>query len=227
MTRHDALFAAILPVPHDDGRRPWSVTPKQGVIQGPLDLALFTGEHLQLTLQEGQFALVERAGALENVFGAGVHDVHCDGSGRVYFVHLDQPVSWQWAEGAVLWVGPNTSRRAVPIIGACSVAVANVTAFYGAFLRGARSLEDGSLQRVLDAVVRDRFESRLERVTADGENDPATIQTLLAHIAAADLSDDLDEYGLACVHLAVYTRQAPVVETSLAGHFPGHRDNSD
>ncbi len=99
----------------------------------------------------------------------------CRATGRVpsFFVHLDRPLSWQWAEGAVLWVGPPASRRAVPIIGACAVTVVDAASFHRAFLRGERSLADGHLPRVLDAVVRDRFESRLERVTAAGETDPA------------------------------------------------------
>jgi hypothetical protein len=225
VTHHDAPFAAGLPVHHDGAPTPWAVTPVHGVVQGPLDLAFFARDHLRLTLQDGQLALVERAGVLENILGAGVHDVHCDGSGRAFFVHPDQPVNWQWDDGAVLWIGPRTSRRAVPIIGACTVTVADVATFYGAFLRGARSLEDGCWQRMLDALVRGRLESRLGRVTDGGEADPGAVQTLLARIAAADLTEDLDEYGLACLHLAVDTQQAPVVEGSLAGHFPGHRDN--
>ncbi len=226
MTRHDARHADAGTALPDAGRRPWRVAPEQGVVQGPLDLALFAGERLQLTLQEGQCALLERAGALVGVLGAGVHEVAGGGSCRAYFVHLDRPVSWQWQEGSVLWVGPRAARRAVPIIGACAVLVANATSFYRACLHGARPLEDGHLPRLLDAVVRDRLESRMERVAAAGAADPATIQTLLANVAPRDLTEDLDEYGLACTHLAVYTRQAPVVETTLAGHFPGHRDNN-
>jgi hypothetical protein len=226
VTRHDTPDVS-LPAPRDEGgRRPWSVSPAQGVVQGPLDLSHFAGERLRLTLQEGQLALVERAGTLDDVLTPGVYDLPGDRPGRVFFVHVDRPVNWQWHDGAVLWVGPSSCRHAVPIIGACAVMIADIAVFYRAFLRGAPSLADGGLLHVLDTVVRDRLESRLERVTADGETDPATIQTLLAHVSATDLSEDLDEYGLACTHLAVYTRQAPVVEAALAGHFANHRDNN-
>ncbi len=226
MTRQDAPFAALPPAHPAGGYRTWTVAPEQGVIQGPLDLAHFADVGLRLTLRNGQCALVEHAGALAGVLGAGVHEVPCDESRRLYFLHLDQPVCWQWQEGAVLWVGPRASRRAVPIIGACAVTVADVPRFYRTFLCGPESLETGHVPRLLDAMVRERLEARLERVTADGETDAATIQTLLAHVTAEDLAEDLDEYGLVCVRLAVYTRQAPVVETTLAGHFSGHRDNN-
>jgi hypothetical protein len=194
--------------------RPWSVAPQQGVIQGPLDLALFAGEDLRLTLAEGQLGLVERAGELQTILRAGVHDVCCDGPGCLYFVQTDQPVAWQWGTGAVLWVGGRVSRQAMPIIGTCAVTVVDVAAFHRAFLHGATTLADGHWQRVLDVVVRDQLESRLAQATVDGAADPAFVQTLLAHMAAADLAAGLEEYGLVCSHLAVYTRQAPVVETT-------------
>lgn len=207
-------------------RRPWTVAPDQGLVQGPLDLALFTGENLSLVLADGQLALVERGESLEDVLGPGEHVVDCGRQGRVYFLLADRSETWQWAAGAVLWVGSPSRRRAVPIIGSCAVAVADVATFHRTFLVGVGTLTDGRWARLLDAVVRDRLESRLSHV-AEGETpDPAAVQTLLAHLAAADLSEDLEEYGLACEHLAVYTRQGPLVETALAGHLSGHRDNN-
>jgi hypothetical protein len=207
--------------------RPWTVAPEQGVVQGPLDLALFADENLRLILDDGQLALVERAGVLEEILGPGEHDVDSGRQGQAFFLQIDRPVTWQWSAGAVLWVGSRTLRQAVPIIGSCAVVVADVASFHGAFLHGAGSQEDGRWQRVLDAAVRSRLESRLSHVADEQTADPATIQTLLARIAAADLSEDLQEYGLACVHLAVYTRQGPLVEMSLAGHLSGHCDNND
>jgi hypothetical protein len=179
-----------------------------------------------LTLADGQLALVEQAGELETILGAGVHDVPCGRPGRLYFVQTNQPVAWQWRVGAVLWVGARAARQAVPIIGTCAVNVTDVAAFHRAFLHGATTLEDGHWQRVLDAAVRDQLEARLAQVTVNGATDPAFVQTLLANVGAADLTVDLEEYGLACAHLAVYTRQAPVVEMTPAGHFRGHRDNN-
>ena len=227
MTRHHATVIDAESATAMLDPRPWSVAPEQGVIQGPLDLALFTGEVLRLTLAEGQLGLVERAGELQAVLRPGVHDVPAAlVRGACIFVQTDQPVAWQWGTGAVLWVGGRVSRQAVPIIGTCAVTVVDVAAFHRAFLHGATTLGDGHWQRVLDVVVRDQLESRLAQATVDGATDPAFVQTLLANMAAADLAGDLEEYGLACSHLAVYTRQAPVVETTLAGHFRGRRDNN-
>lgn len=206
-------------------RSVWSIAPDHGVVQGPLDLAFFADDGLDLTLASGQVALIERGGVLQDILGPGHHDLTDCQDGRAYFVALDRPITWQWSAGAVLWAGSLTRKRVVPFIGSCSVTVVDVAAFHAAFLSGA-SVAGGGWQPVLDALVRSCLERRLQHVAGDAATDPSALQTLLTAVAAASLSEDLADVGLACVHLAVYTRQGPVEDASPAGHLCGRRDNN-
>lgn len=206
-------------------RNVWSIAPEHGIVQGPLDLAFFADDGLDLTLADGQVALIERDDALQDILGSGHHDLSDCRGGRVYFVTLDRPITWQWSAGAVLWAGSPARKRAVPIIGSCSVTVFDAAAFHAAFLSGAGNV-GGAWQPVLDTLVRSCLERRLQHVAGDAPADASAIQTLLAAIDAECLTEDLAEMGLTCAHVAVYTRQGPVEDASPAGHLCGHRDNN-
>jgi hypothetical protein len=194
--------------------RDWAVSPDQGWLQGPLDLSFFRGQPLRVTLAAGQVALVERPGAAASLLAAGKHELAAD-DGQVVFLQLEQPVSWRFDDHAGLWVG----RTTIPVIGGCSLTVADPLLFYDVFLRGLDATDESLLRGVFDALVRSRLEARLERTPAE----PAAVQTALTHITHHDLTADLSAYGLACAHVAVYTRAAPVADP--AGLFAHSRDN--
>lgn len=222
---------------HDDGAEvhEWSIDPNQGLVQGPLDLSFFIGQHLVLHLQEDQVALLESDGDLKSIFFAGTHrleisdDARQAPAARVVFLHVGAPINLRWRNEAALWIdGPGAVRCPMPFIGACSLTISDPGAFWYAFLRGAEVYEAPALCRVLDALVRSRMETHLTQLAADRATDPATLQSLLPNLCADSLNDDLQEYGLMCQQLATYTRQPPVADLvpEAAGQFAGPGDNS-
>jgi hypothetical protein len=223
-------------LPTDEGPLEWTLDHRQGLIQGPLDLEFLRGRKMSLILEPGQMALLLQEGGLKAVYldgahyldiGHGAHQVPADSS--LLFLAADRHINLNWSRQEPLEVGKDQHQA---LIGGCSLAIDAPARFFRTFLDTPETPDAEFLVRLVDQVVRGALEDLLgtvlEGVEAGG---PGGIQSRLTRLSPADLADDLDPCGLACVNLAVYTA-APPVENEFtgqveetSGHLDGVRHN--
>ncbi|HOX24614.1 MAG TPA: hypothetical protein PLL30_02495 [Candidatus Krumholzibacteria bacterium] len=194
----------------------WRPASPPRLVEGPLALDFFADRTLVLELAESQVACREVGGRLQQIYLGGRHELSVghgpgkvDPASLVYFVRTDVEVSWRWRERTVLEVATGgRSPASLPIRGACRLRIADPACFHAAVLQGLPAVDTTTLTRVLDTMVRNQLEVRLEPLGDRRGVDPLRAQVLLADLQAADLAEELAEIGLECVRLAVYTPAA-------------------
>jgi hypothetical protein len=220
-------------LPADEGPIEWTVDPRQGLVQGPLDLEFLRGRKISLALEPGQMALLLQDDDLKAVYlegahyldiGRGNHQVPADG--RLVFLAADRHINLNWPRNKPLHLGPG-SREA--LIGGCSLAIDGPARFFRTFLDTPAMPDPKFLVGLIDQLVRGIMEDTLEAMFGSGgAAGPGEVQSRLTGLTPADLADDLAPCGLACVNLAVYTAAPPVENEYVspavhetAGHLDG------
>ena len=190
----------------------WSVDPAQGSIQGPLDLEFLRDKRMTLLLEDGQQALLIQDGQLRAVFLDGLHHLEIGSgkgqispAGRLLFLAMDAPLQLSWSRNNPLRWGPDERDT---LIGSCALRIAWPGRFFGTFLLGVDSPDPGFVERLIDQAVRGLFEEVMKDFAGDGL-DAAALQARMMRLSPGDLNEDLNEFGLACTHLAVYTAAPP------------------
>ncbi|MDX2473290.1 MAG: hypothetical protein QNL91_06230 [Candidatus Krumholzibacteria bacterium] len=199
----------------------WSLDPKQGRIQGPLDLEFMRDQRMSLILEEGQQALLVQDGQLKAVYLDGAHYLEVgegkrqiDPSCQLMFLALEESLQMSWSCSTPLQWGPQEHQA---LIGSCSLRVEWPSRFFATFLQGHRNSDPGFTERLIDQMVRGLF----AEILAVGEDNeavpgPAQIQEHLMRLTPADLNDDLNACGLNCTQLAVFTLAPPIEDHETA-----------
>jgi membrane protease subunit (stomatin/prohibitin family) len=191
----------------------WTAAQPPRLVEGPLDLASFDGQMLVLDLDAGQIAYREAEGCLRQVFLDGVHRLRVgEGAGqvstrsRLFFLRTDQPVTWRWqGRDALVLEADGPDGYHLPLRGTCSLGLADPVRFYQTVVHGLASLDLQDLTRVLDALVRAQLAAHLQPLVQRGRSDLMQAQIRLSQLGADDLSDDLADLGLVCLHLIACT----------------------
>lgn len=191
----------------------WHPVEPPRAVEGPLSLEFFRDQTLVLELAPHQLAFREADGRLQQVYFDGLHELavgHGPGQvepdSRLFFLRGDVPLTWRWRDGTSLRVnGGHEPGILVPLRGACSVVIDDPAGFHGAVLDGLESLDDATLIRTLDTLVRTQLETRLEPLVENRSLDPVRVQIMLDGLRTEDLDEDLLELGLRCVHVAAGT----------------------
>ena len=192
----------------------WTLDSNREFLKGPLALAEFCGHRISFFLEDGQFGFLAQDEELQAVYLDGGHNleigelpgqIHPDG--RLYLLAADRPVILRWTNKRPLTLdnlpGPG-------IIGSCTLQISAPGRFFQAFLGQDASCNEACLAVAMDLVARETLEGILGVACSVGGADSATIQSTLTRLGHEDLSEELDEYGLACSQLAVYTAAPPV-----------------
>ena len=199
----------------------WSLDPKQGRIQGPLDLEFMRDQRLSLILEKGQQALLVQDGQLKSVYLDGAHYLEVgegkrriDPSCQLIFLALEEPLQMSWSRSTPMQWGPEDHQA---LIGSCSLRIEWPSRFFATFLQGHQNPDPGFTERLIDQMVRGFFAEFLSA----GEGDevvpgPIQIQEHLMHLAPADLNDNLNACGLDCTQLAVYALAPPIEDHETA-----------
>ena len=219
-----------------DGRvLAWSVDHEAGLVQGPLDLAFLDGKQLVLNLDDGQVALLVRSEDLEAIFLPGSHHLTVGGDattltpdGQLVFLLTSAPVQLRWREGTSLHViGDDGQDRRASVIGHCTCLIGGPARFWRCFLAGVEEIGEEYILKVIDTLVRSRLEAIVADAVQQSIGGAGAAQTRLTQLTPEEFSEELQEYGLECVQIAVYTATPPVEESvsSTAGQFPCDGDN--
>jgi len=205
----------------------WSVTTDGGLVQGPLDLEFLRSKQIALNLSDGQVALLLTNDEVNAVFVAGSHLLSIGSAtgqlapdGNMLFLATGQPIHLRWRHDSALHVnGPDLSTDSIPLIGSCTCLIGGPLRFYRSFLAGAERTDDDFLGRIIDTLVRSHLESVLDSIChAPGVGpaiNPAVLQSRLTQLSTDELSEELDEFGLMCTQLAVYTATPPIEDLPL------------
>ena len=203
MSTHDNRHGdAVWEVWPDDAPppTPWSFDPRDGAVQGPLDLGSFAGSGLQLQLARGQTGLLTRNHGVRATWFEGSHLLRVgDGpgqippDGRLFMIATDAPLDCRWGEN----VPPGAPGRPDAPHGGCVFQIVSPTRFYDVFLRHAETTGEAFIRRLLGTLLQTRLEERL----ADAA-DPARPPRLLASsLTADDLAGGWNELGVALTAL--------------------------
>jgi len=220
--------------PQDDEPIVWTIDPALGLVQGPLELQFLRGRKVSLILEPGQLALLTEDQEVRAVYLDGRHLLDV-GTGRrqvspacrLVFLSAAGELDFRWTAAAPLAWGEGEEQA---LIGTCSLRIDGPAAFHATFIAGVENCEADFRLRLIEQVLRGVFEDMLRGV--DGRAlSCSDVQMRLGRLAPADLDDDLEPYGLACVQLAVYTAQPPVEDDGEGGrratavlHTAGHFD---
>jgi len=223
------------PLPADGRVLAWSVDHEAGLVQGPLDLAFLDGKQLVLNLDDGQVALLIHSEDLEAIFLPGSHHLTVGDDattltrdGQLVFLLTSAPVQLRWREGTSLHViGDDGQERRESVIGHCTCLIDGPARFWSCFLAGVKEIGEEYILKVIDALVRSRLEAIVAEAAGQGIGGAGAAQTRLTQLTPEEFSEELQEYGLECVQIAVYTATPPVEEpvSSTAGQFHHDGDN--
>jgi len=201
-------------VPAPDGQTGWSLDSSREFLKGPLALAEFRDRRISFFLEDGQLGFLAQDQELQAVYLDGGHNleignlpgqVHPDA--RLYLLAADRPVILRWTNKRPL-ILDNLPEPG--IIGSCTLQISVPGRFFQAFLGKDVACNEACLAVAMDLVAREILEGILGVACSIGGADSATIQSTLTRLAPEDLSEELDEFGLACSQLAVYTAVPPV-----------------
>ena len=194
----------------EEDLREWTMDPDGGMVQGPLDLAFLRGRKLFLVLEPGQVALLVRDNRLQAVYLEGGHVLEIGTAQRqvpsdscLVFLAAGQDVRLRWNK-----LNPVTGAclPRAGAIGHCSLCVDGPSRFYRHFLAGNTAWDEQSLLGAIDQAARKALAGVLEPCAGAGE---AAVQTRLTGLAPEELSEVLEEIGLSCRQIAVYTADPP------------------
>ncbi len=177
----------------------WSFDPRDGVVQGPLDLRSFADASLLLQLRAGQTALLVQDGAPRRVWLEGAHLLPVGSQpaaippeARLFMLDTRSVLACRWGEVSPLRLPGGTTAR-----GSCAFRIVAPSCFYEAFLQHAETAGEGFVRRLLGALVQARLETRL---VAAADADEAL--RLLASLGPVDLAAGWEEFGVQCVAFA-------------------------
>ncbi|MHB8077931.1 MAG: hypothetical protein ACYDIE_01575 [Candidatus Krumholzibacteriia bacterium] len=174
---------------------PWSFDPRDGAVQGPLELGSFAGSGLRLQLARGQTGLLAHNHGVRATWFEGSHLLrvgHGPGQlppeGRLFMFADNVALACRWGETSP----PAAAGRTDAPRGNCAFHIVAPTLFYDVFLRHAETTGEAFIRRLLGTLVQARIE---ERVAAAG--DPARPSPrLAAELTPADLADGWSELGV-------------------------------
>lgn len=203
MSTHDsASHPAIWDVWPDDAAppTPWSFDPRDGAVQGPLELGSFAGGGLLLQLARGQTGLLAHDHAARATWFEGSHLLRVGigpgqipPGGRLFMIATDAPLGCRWGEATP----PEAAGRSGPPRGNCTFHVVAPTLFYDVFLRHAETTGEAFIRRLLGTLVQARIEERL----ADAADDAHPSRRSPVNLTPADLADGWSELGVALTAL--------------------------
>lgn len=203
----------------------WSITPEQGLVQGPLDLEFLRGQRVALHLEPGQIALLVQGPHLQAVFLDGGHVLDIGrGDGqippecRLVFIARSHGLDVAWTRDEPLDLGDG-----VGVIGNGTLAITGPQRFYETYLAGLDAWDEDFLRR----LARQSVAAALAGLLDGSAGDAARLQTRLTALAPSDLDDELAPCGLSCVRAAFYTTAPPVDDGAgaEAGQFTVVRHN--
>jgi hypothetical protein len=192
----------------------WTMEADGAMVQGPLDMEFLRGQHISLILEEGQYGLLVRNGALKALYLDGAH--HLDiGQGNdqiktdslLFLLATDKNQDFRWTadsdQGFV-------TRDGTPVIGRCTVRIEKPARFYHRFLRGLENWLPETITDHLEPLVHQAFNDLLTELCESGCDHAGGLQSSLMNLGAHHLDEYLSEHGLYCVSLAAYTAAPPV-----------------
>ncbi len=196
----------------------WSIDAADGLVQGPLDLNFLHEKTMLLTLREEQIALVLDNGDLSSIYLAGNHRLEINRAegnispdNKMIFLAAENPITVSWKQNSSVWAtNIGSSPEEIKIIGNCACGITGPGHFYQTFLANLEKVDEELLIRVIDGLIRSQIEQRLADIFQGRPFNAVELQSRLTRLTAEDLSDDLDQYGLSCIRLAVYTSKPPV-----------------
>jgi hypothetical protein len=205
-----------LPLRH--GQYEWKMEAEGGLVQGPVEMEPFLGQHMLLNLDLGQYGLLVRDGALKALYLDGCHNLEIgrrsdqiQTNSSLIFLSTEESLDFQWkantADGFVTGDG-------IPVIGRCTVKIEKPARFYHRVLRPMNDWSPDHLKEHLKPLVHKAFHDLLTEACETGCDHPGGLQSLLMGLGAHQLDDFLSEHGLYCVSLAAYTA-APPIEDGL------------
>lgn len=221
-THGDKQTGAIWDVWPDDAAppTPWSFDPRDGAVQGPLELGSFAGGGLHLQLARGQTGLLARNHAVRATWFEGSHLLRVgDGSGqispdgRLFMIATDTALTCRWGEA----IPPEAAVRPDEPRGSCTFHIVAPTLFYDVFLRHAETTGEAFIRRLLGTLLQTRIAARL----ADPADATFPPRLLPANLTPADLSGGWNELGVALTALTCdRTGAARVSEASRPAGQP-------
>ena len=189
----------------------WSFDPRDGALQGPLDLQSFAEGGLRLRLGPGQTALLIEADEPRASWTEGQHELRIGrGDDRLapdahlFMIATDTPLSCRWGDALPL--------RDAAVRGGCAFLISDPVRFHAAFLRRGGTLGLDLVRRLLGALV----QARLGDLLAASPDAPAI---RLAGVTRDDLAAGWDELG---VTLAAFACDAPATAGPAAPAAAGH-----
>lgn len=198
----------------------WAFDPRDGAVQGPLDLASFAGATLLLTLEPGQTALLVRDGQPQRAWLEGSHLLavgdapgELSTAGSLFMIATGTTIPCRWGECPALGL-PGGARAH----GGAAFRIVAPSRFYHAFLRSAETAGAGFLRRLLGALLQARLAERL--ATTDPANADEARRTLAA-LGPDDVAEGWDELGVACVAFACDPLPAPFAPAPREPAFAG------
>jgi len=200
--------------PASEGPLSWGLDSGLDFLKGPLSLAAYRGQRVAVYLEEGQLGFLASGPDLQAIYLDGGHyldvgkmpgQIHPDS--QVYLLAADRPVVLRWTDKRPLVLdhvpGPG-------IIGNCTLQITGPGKFFNTFLSHGFDGDEVDLAAALDRAARQALADLAGTASVLGSPDPATLQSTLTRLEAADLNEDLVECGLTCTQLAVYTASPPV-----------------
>lgn len=179
---------------------PWSFDPRDGAVQGPLELGSFAGGGLHLQLARGQTGLLARGNVVRATWIEGTHLLRVgDGpgqippDGRLFMLATDLPLNCRWGEA----VAPGGAGRPDVPRGDCAFHIVAPTLFYDVFLRHGEATGEAFIRRLLGTLVQARLEERL----ADEAAATSSPHRLPEILTPADLAGGWSELGVALTTL--------------------------
>lgn len=198
MSTHDSTHGdAIWDVWPDDAPppTPWSFDPRDGAVQGPLELGSFAGGGLHLQLAPGQTGLLARNHAVRATWFEGAHLLRVGTGagqlppdGRLFMISTDTPLDCRWGG----MVPPGESARPDAPRGHGTFHIIAPTLFYDVFLRHAETAGEAFVRRLLGTLLQTRIEERL----ADPADATFPPRILAANLTPADLAEGWSEMGV-------------------------------
>jgi len=200
--------------PSSEGPVAWALDSGLDFLKGPLSLEGYRGQRVAVYLEDGQLGFLSHNHDLQAIYLDGGHyldvgqmpgQIHPES--RLFLLAADRPVVLRWTDQRPLVLenvpGPG-------IIGNCTLQITGPGHFFNTFLREGPDHCEGDLAAALDRVAREALAGLAGTASVLGNPDPATLQSTLTRLEAADLNEDLVDCGLTCTQLAVYTASPPV-----------------
>lgn len=202
----------------------WNLDPRDGVVQGPMDIAFLRRGAFTLILEEGQVALMTVRGKVTAAYFSGAHllevgdeDTTVPGNGLLYFVHLDQQLVVPWRQHMPILPSAAWDEEARRAQGTFTVRVTDPVAFHASFLSDRGGEGEEICRDALSHLLPTLMAIHLSQSPLDG-----SLAEAVAALDPAALDAELATYGVACTGMtmtapsaAPHARPAQEVETPV------------